>query len=118
MISLKKPLVLASGSLRRQRLLRDLGWAFEVRQSAVKEDLVPGKTPAENVMLLANKKVAAVAAELDQDAIIVGADTMVVLEGEIMNKPVDVADARRMLSGLSDHTHEVYTGFTLYDVES
>src|SRR5690349_1825253 len=103
-----KPLVLASGSLRRQKLLRDLGWTFEVRQSDVSEDLVEGKSPAENVVLLANKKAKAVANEMTVDAIVVGADTMVVLDEEIMNKPVDAADARRMLSGLSGRTHQVF----------
>lgn len=118
MVSLLKPLILASGSLRRQKMLRDLGWTFEIRQSAVSEIMDADKTPGENVIQLSEKKARAVADGLEKDAIVIGADTIVVLNGEILNKPSNPEEARMMLSRLSRRTHQVFTGFTLLDVIS
>jgi septum formation protein len=117
MVRLKKPFILASGSQRRQILLRQMGIEFTVRESGVDEVFDSAKSPAENVVELAERKALAVAASA-QNAIILGADTMVLLAGEVMNKPVNESDARRMLSALSGRIHKVFTGFALVDMPS
>lgn len=114
---LPSPLILASASPRRQLLLRQLGATFLVHPSTVAEDVVPGESPEYLVQRLAFLKANEVRARFDA-GVVVGADTIVVLNGAILNKPVDADDARRMLERLSGHTHTVYTGFALVDVAS
>jgi septum formation protein len=114
---LHKPLVLASRSPRRQSLLRLLGLEFEVRQSGVEEEIEQGKMPPEIVLDLAERKARDVGRSYD-NAIVIGADTIVVLNGDILGKPADAGDAVRMLKMLSGRTHEVYTGFALHDKPS
>ena len=111
-------LILASSSPRRRELLGLLGLPFAVRPSAFDEAAVPtaGLTPAEWVQRLAEGKARDVAAHSDGDALVLGADTTVVLDGEYLNKPVDANDARRMLRALSGRTHEVHTGICLVQV--
>jgi septum formation protein len=103
------PLVLASGSPRRRRLLEQLGLRFEVVPAAVDETVLPGEDPAVHVERLALRKAAAVAAERP-DAIVVAGDTVVVLGGEILTKPDGPAEAVRMLMALSGREHRVETG--------
>lgn len=105
-------LILASTSPRRRELLGGLGLPFEVVPSRFDEDSLPttGLLPQEWVMRLADGKASEVAARTDGDAIMIGADTTVVLDGVYLNKPRDAEDARRMLRLLSGHTHQVYTG--------
>ena len=112
------PLILASGSPRRRELLGLLGLPFEVRTSDFDEDSVPtaGLTPAAWVQRLAEGKARAVAACQEGNALVLGADTTVVLDGEYLNKPMDAEDARRMLRRLSGRTHGVYTGLCLVQV--
>ncbi len=112
-------LILASGSPRRRELLGMLGLTFEVIVSAFDEDSIPtvGLTPAEWVMRLAESKAAAVAARIDGPAVVIGADTTVILDGDYLNKPTDPADARRMLRRLSGQTHQVYTGVSVLAVQ-
>ncbi|HLX12996.1 MAG TPA: Maf family protein, partial [Bacteroidota bacterium] len=117
MLALKKPFILASGSPRRQHLLRQLGMPFEVRESGVDEQFDSTKTPAENVTMLAEHKAGAVAKTIP-NGIILGADTTVVLHGAVLNKPEDAHDARRMLNELSGNTHTVFTGIALIDKPS
>lgn len=109
-----KKLILASRSPRRQHLLRQIGLDFEVRESGIEEDFDTSKAPRENVLLLSREKASAVASSF-RNAIILGADTIVVLDGEILGKPFDEADAIRMLKKLSGRIHKVFTGFTLID---
>ena len=111
---LVKKLILASRSPRRQRLLRQLGLDFEVRESDIPEEFDPAKTPEENVILLSRQKASAIAPLYD-NAILIGADTVVVLDGQMLGKPNDQPDAVRMLRMLSGRTHRVFTGFTLLD---
>ena len=113
-----KRLILASGSPRRRELLGLLGLPFEVQTSAFDEDSVPtaGLAPTEWVQRLAEGKARAVAGRVDGDALVLGADTTVVLDGAYLNKPVDADDARRMLRRLSGRTHEVHTGLCLVEV--
>lgn len=108
-------IVLASTSPRRRELLGLLGLPFEVVASGYDEALLSpaGLIPGDYVTQLAHGKASEVAGRLDQDALVIGADTTVVLDGAYLNKPTDAADARRMLRTLSGRTHEVYTGLCL-----
>jgi septum formation protein len=111
-----KPLVLASSSPRRRRLLRGLGVPFSVRVPDVDERPRPRELPGPHVRRLARAKASAVARQLTPGCgarWVVGADTVVVLDGEILGKPRDAADARGMLARLSGRTHEVLTGVAL-----
>jgi len=113
-----RKIILASGSPRRRELLGLLGLPFTVRASDFDEGSVPtaGLTPAEWVRRLAEGKARAVAAQLSGDALVLGADTTVFLDGEYLNKPHDAEGARRMLRRLSGRTHEVHTGLCLVEV--
>lgn len=101
------PLVLASGSPRRREFLHSLGLSFEVyANGAAEPDPLPGEPPADYACRAASAKAASVAA-LRPGGVVIAADTVVALHGEIMGKPRDRADAVRMLSRLAGHTHEV-----------
>lgn len=105
-------LILASSSPRRQDLLRAAGFSFEVISPDVDEFLFPGEDPQAAVMRLAELKALAVHTQ-EPDAMILAADTAVVLDGEMLGKPEDEEDARWMLTSLSGRGHEVITGFAL-----
>jgi septum formation protein len=105
-------LVLASASPRRQELLRNAGIAFAVQPANIDESPLPGENPRECVERLAREKALAVWKARRQD-VVLGADTIVVLDGTILNKPTDAIDAARMLRMLSGRTHEVITGVCL-----
>jgi septum formation protein len=102
--------VLASGSPRRLALLEQLGLSPRVLPADIDESPLPSEDPVAYVRRLAAEKAAAVTADVPADAIVVAADTTVDLEGEILAKPVDIDDARRMLRRLSGRTHRVHTG--------
>lgn len=106
-------LILASASPRRAEILRSAGIAFGVLSSAVDETPMPGEAPPELVQRLAFAKAELVAARAVGPAIVIAADTVVVLEGEILGKPRTSEDARQMLEKLSGRTHTVLTGVTL-----
>ena len=114
---ISKKLILASRSPRRQLLLKQIGLSFEIRESGVDEGTADAMTPEQCVRFLSKKKAEAVARD-ENDAIVIGADTIVVLDGDMLGKPQDASDAARMLKRLSGRTHQVYTGFTLYDCSS
>lgn len=103
-------LVLASGSPRRSEMIRSLGLDFEVRVPAVDERLLAGEDPRSYVRRLACEKALAVAGAGEA---VLGADTTVVFEGDIIGKPRGRGDARRMLSRLQGETHTVMTGVAL-----
>jgi septum formation protein len=104
-----QPLVLASNSPRRQQLLQQLGWTFTVRTKDTSEDF-PADMPAHQVPLyLAEKKAEAFRSELKNE-MLVTADTVVIVEGRILNKPADEREASDMLSLLSGKMHQVVTG--------
>ncbi|MCC5845052.1 MAG: septum formation inhibitor Maf [Verrucomicrobia bacterium] len=105
-------LMLASSSPRRQDLLRAAGFSFEVMSPDVDETLLPGESPGEAVKRLAEAKMRAVR-HTCPGAMILAADTVVVLEGGILGKPADAAEAGRMLRALSGRDHAVITGFAL-----
>jgi septum formation protein len=105
-------LILASSSPRRAEILRDAGVVFEIRAADVEEARLPNETAERMVARLAEAKARAVADLLDEkiSAIVIGADTTVMLDGEILGKPGDAEDARQMLNLLSGRTHNVLTG--------
>jgi septum formation protein len=109
-------LVLASASPRRAEILRAVGWPFETQAAGVDESLRAGERPAGYVERLAREKAAAVA-RTRLFGLVLGADTVVVADGEILGKPRDGEDARRMLRGLSGRWHEVLTGVALVRAE-
>jgi septum formation protein len=106
-------LVLASASPRRAEILRVAGLQFSVLSSAVDETPVPGESAQDLVRRLALAKAELVAARALGPAIIIAADTVVVLEGAILGKPRTSEDARQMLEKLSGRTHSVMTGVAL-----
>lgn len=107
-MNFKHHLILASSSPRRQFLVREAGFDFELRKPDVEEDF-PATMPAEQVPLfLASKK--ADFFKVDPNEVVLTADTIVVIDGSILNKPADKKEAVEMLSTLSGKTHNVYTG--------
>ena len=106
-------LILASTSPRRAQILRDAGLAFSIISSAVDETPIPGEAPNDLVLRLANAKADLVAARSVGPAIVIAADTVVVLEGQILGKPRSTDDARHMLEKLSGRKHSVITGVSL-----
>ena len=104
-------LVLASQSPRRAEILRQAGIPFTVRAADIDETPRHGEKPEEYVCRLAEEK--ALAVECQPDDIVLGADTTVVIDGEMLAKPADAADARRMLALLSGRRHEVLTGISI-----
>jgi len=116
LLRLPLPLVLASQSPRRQALLRHVGFTFDVVVPNIDEDAVSTQMePAEYVAHLATLKAQRGAALVLRPSIVIGSDTTVVLDGMVLNKPTDAADAVRMLTMLSGRTHTVYTGIALLD---
>ena len=109
-----KTIILASASPRRSELLESAGITFSVIPADIPEEPLPGELPAPHVLRLAQEKALAVA-RIAQGDLFIGADTVVVCDDEIMGKPCDAADARRMLSLLSGREHEVITGFAVHD---
>lgn len=109
-----RAVVLASGSPRRRQLLESIGVTLEVVEPDVDETPIVGELVDDLVVRLAAAKVAAVAAQRP-GAIVIGADTAVQIDGEILGKPVDEDDARRILRLLSGRAHRVVTGVAVAD---
>jgi septum formation protein len=105
-------LVLASASPRREELLRNAGIAFEVQPAHIAEAPLPGEAAKDCAERLAREKVLAVARQRPHDCVL-GADTVVVVDGQLLGKPSDAADAARMLRLLSGRQHQVITGVCL-----
>ena len=108
MITLPK-LILASGSPRRAEILTSVGWEFTKIVPDIDESEVPGESPEDYVQRLAREKAEAVAPK-NNEGVILAADTTVVIDDQIIGKPVDLEDAQRMLRLLSGKGHEVLTG--------
>lgn len=100
--------ILASQSPRRRELLRLIGVPHEVLPADIDETFLPHESPAPHAERLASEK-AAVIAEREPDAVIIAADTIVVLDGDVLGKPLNAADARATLRRLSGRTHTVHT---------
>jgi septum formation protein len=106
-------LILASASVRRAEILRDAGLSFVVLSSAVDETPYTNESPNDLVERLALAKAELVAARAIGPAIVIGADTVISLDGHILGKPRSTDDACRMLEKLSGRTHSVVTGIAL-----
>ncbi len=109
------PLILASSSPRRRQLLEQAGLQFTVDAAEIDERIQPGEAPATYVQRLALEKAQAVwerhkSEDADGSLIVLGADTTVVCDSNLLGKPTDQADARRMLEMLAGRTHQVLTG--------
>ncbi|NME99003.1 Maf family protein [Aneurinibacillus aneurinilyticus] len=115
-------IVLASASARRKELLAGLGLTFTVQPSVASEVVEEDVSPEEFVTILARRKARDVAFSLadneDESYLVIGSDTVVVLDGEILGKPEHEEDAFRMLSGLQGRTHTVYTGLCVINTAS
>ena len=105
-------IILASGSPRRRELLSSIGIEFEVYRPDADETKIPGESPSELCRRLAGLKAEAGALAFPDD-VVIAADTIVVIDGEILGKPRDADDACAMLRKLSGKTHQVYTGYCL-----
>lgn len=105
-------LILASGSPRRRELLERLGVEIVVRPADLEEIVPPGLPPEGVVAALSAQKARWVAARCPEE-LVIAADTVVSVDGDILGKPRDAADARAMLRRLSGRSHSVYTGLTL-----
>lgn len=116
-IKLAKPLILASKSPRRAQLFEQIGLEFRVIVSDIPESIEKNFKPEEQAVVLSLLKAQHVAKNLDQ-GIVVGADTIVALNGKILGKPVNRDEAFMMLRYLSGKTHKVFTGFSIVDVVS
>jgi len=110
-------LVLASASPRRKELLRGLGLDFQVAPADIEEVVLEGESAQETVARLSLAKATAVASTLDS-GLVIGADSMVVLDGRPIGKPADNEEARRMLRALRGTSHQVTTGITVIDAAS
>ena len=106
-------LVLASASPRRSELLRSVGLRFDIVPADIDESTLPGETPSDYVARLSNEKARVVAERVGRGVVVIAADTTVDVGGLILEKPMDDADARRMLRLLSGRIHFVHTGVTV-----
>ena len=107
-------IILASQSPRRKELLGQMGLrGFKITSPEVDETVEEHMPPAQVVEELSRRKALAVAGHADPDDLIIAADTVVALEGAVLGKPADRADAARMLAALAGRTHFVYTGLTV-----
>ena len=113
-------LVLASGSPRRRQLLEKAGVAFEILPADIPEEQSPQESPSDFARRLAVEKARAVADRLPEssDRLVLGADTIVVIDGEVLGKPSDAAHADRLLSQLLGRTHDVITAVAIVDRRS
>jgi|WetSurMetagenome_2_1015567.scaffolds.fasta_scaffold44970_3 septum formation protein len=112
-----RPLILASQSPRRKILLKQIGLKFRVIPSHVSEVFFSNQSPGDNAKRIAIDKASEIVGQLKK-GIVIGADTIVVLDHHVLGKPMSKDDAKRMLKLLSGREHSVYTGFVLIDVES
>jgi septum formation protein len=116
-IHLSEKLILASASPRRAEMLRLMGLDFATVPSRIDETFRRGETPREHVLRLAESKALDVARS-HPAAWVLGADTIVVIAGEVLGKPRSLAEANGMLDKLSGQEHEVFTGFSIVRLET
>ena len=106
-------IVLASQSPRRRELLGKMGLEFTTKSPEIDEEAITGLPAVELVKALSREKCLHIARDEDPETIVIGSDTVVVLDGVILGKPVNEADAIRMLTALSGRSHQVCTGVTV-----
>lgn len=112
-----KKIILASGSPRRTEILKTLGIAHTIKVADIDETPNEEERPIDLVKRLATGKALKVSSS-EKEAYVIGSDTIVVLDDEILGKPIDEADAFRMLSSISNRWHEVVTGICIVDASS
>ena len=108
-------ILLASNSPRRRQLISLGGWQFDTAPANLDESLLAGEKPADYVLRLAKAKARAAAASAGPRQVILGSDTTVVIDGDILGKPADDTEATAMLRRLRGRTHQVYTGIAALD---
>ncbi len=106
-------LILASGSVRRAEVLQSAGFVFETVSTNIDETLREAEPPDVYVLRLADAKARAAAARITGGALVIGADTTVVIDGLVLGKPETADEAKQMLARLSGRTHEVLTGLAV-----
>ena len=116
-IALSSPFILASASPRRKELLRSVGLKLKIIPAHVDETHINGESPQTHVRRLSSDK-ATVIADQHPKALVLGADTIVVIDGRILGKPKNKSQARAMLERLSNRQHIVFTGFTIVSAGS
>jgi septum formation protein len=116
-ISLSAPLILASASPRRQELLRAMDLKFKIIPAHINEIYLAGESPRQHVKRLSGDKAMVIARKYSK-AWVLGADTIVVIDGLILGKPKSQTQAREMLQKLSGREHKVFTGFTIAHVDA
>ena len=107
-------IILGSQSPRRRELLEKLDLPFSILTADIDETVRPELTPAQAVADISARKAAAILRQASEDDLVITADTIVVLDGQIMGKPHSPEEAEQMLSSLSGRTHQVYTAVTLH----
>lgn len=113
-----KKIILASQSPRRKKLLELLGFDFEILPADIDENIdFDSNYPEHTARILAEDKAKAIGEDINYPAYIIGADTIVVYDNKILNKPADENEAFQMLRTLSGNTHIVFTGISIYDTE-
>ncbi len=115
---MKKNIILASASPRRKELLKSIGLEFEVIPSQIQEHIENENFSPELIENLAMEKACDVAAKIDFPAIVIGSDTVVIIDNKILGKPVDEKDAFNMLKMLSGKTHQVVSAIAVVDTET
>ncbi len=117
MISTTVPIILASQSPRRAHLLKQIGLTFSIQPSGIAEEIDFNISHEEHVKRLSLHKAEDVARK-NEHGIVIGSDTIVVINGTVLGKPKSHSNAKEMLQLLSNKTHTVYTGFALVDARS
>jgi nucleoside triphosphate pyrophosphatase len=112
--SMGPKIILASSSPRRRELLKQAGIPYTIEPAEADESALPGEMPRSHVKRLALLKARTIAAR-HKNGLVLGADTVVVVDGEILGKPASKAEAKRMLTLISGRAHEVLTGIALVD---
>ena len=117
LLNIPKDIILASSSPRRKKLLETLGMQFSIMPAEIDETIPLNSGPIEIVQELSYLKAKEIAAGIS-NSLVIGADTIVVCDGKIFNKPKDEQEAYEYLNFLSNRTHTVYTGIALYDSDT
>jgi septum formation protein len=115
---MNKKIILASASPRRKDLLKSIGLKFETIPSNIDENIEGQVFSCKLIEKLSYEKANDIAKQINYPAIVIGSDTVVVINGEILGKPADEEDAKRMLLLLSGNTHEVISAITIIDTET
>jgi len=118
LLQINIPIVLASQSPRRRKLLEILGLKFSVEPADINEDILPNELPIEHSIRIAKEKGLKIASKYNQKVLIISADTIVVIDDQILSKPKNTNEAFNFLRLLSGRSHFVFTSFFIYETIS